>query len=164
MPLFWFWAHCTFFLIPGAVTVHDLSDPNIRAAGIPRSAWKLHRSLSPQFERWAKERLDSKRAAELPTTDISGTEWPLFGTVFYLWATESLQDEWEKGHPPSAVAPKVYASGAIQAATRLVLDPTQANWVKIHWGTNYLKTENVFYRMLVIAALTSQARLTGDKE
>ena len=153
-----------FFLIPGAVTVHDLSDPNIRAAGIPRSAWKLHRSLSPQFERWAKERLDSKRAAELPTSDISGTEWPLFGTVFYLWATESLQDEWEKGHPPGAVAPKVYARGAIQAATRLVMDPTQANWVKIHWGKNYLKTENVFYRMLVIAALTSHARLTGDKE
>ena len=65
---------------------------------------------------------------------ISGTEWPLFGAVFYLWATESLQDEWEKGHSPYAVAPKVYARGAIEAAARLVMDPTQANWVKIHWG------------------------------
>jgi hypothetical protein len=152
-----------FFLIPAAVVTCDLLDPNIRSAGIPRSAWKLHRNLSPRFERWARQRLDSKRAAELPTSNISGTEWPLFGTVFYLWATESLQDEWEKGHSPYAVAPKVYAQGAIQAATRLVTDPTQANWVKIHWGTNYLKTENVFYRMLVIAALTSDVRLTGDK-
>jgi hypothetical protein len=146
------------------MVTRDLSDPNIRSAGIPRSAWKLHRNLSPQFERWADQRLDSKRAAELPTSDISGTEWPLFGTVFYLWATESLQDEWEKGHSPYAAAPNVYARGAIQAAARLVMDPTQANWVKIHWGENYLKTENVFYRMLVIAALTSHARLTGDKE
>lgn len=153
-----------FFLIPAATVTHDLSDPNIRSAGIPRSAWKLHRNLSPQFEQWARKRLDSKRAAEISTSDISGTEWPLFGAVFYLWATESLQDEWEKGHSPCAIAPKVYASGAIQAATRLVIDPTQANWVKIHWGKNYLKTENVFYRMLVIAALTSHVRLTGDKE
>ena len=153
-----------FFLIPAAMVTRDLSDPNIRSADIPRCAWKLHRDLSPRFERWARQRLDSKRAAELPTSNISGTEWPLFGTVFYLWATESLQDEWEKDPSPYAVAPKVYARGAVQAAARLVMDPTQANWVKIHWGTNYLKTENVFYRMLVIAALTSQARLTGDKE
>jgi len=152
-----------FFLIPATTVTHDLSDPNIRSAGIPRCAWKLHRDLSPRFERWARQRLDSKRAAELPTSNISGTEWPLFGTVFYLWATESLQDEWEKGHSPYAVAPNVYARGAIEAATSLATDPTQANWVKIHWGTNYLKTENVFYRMLVIAALTSHVRLTGDK-
>lgn len=154
-----------FFLIPAATVTHDLSDPNIRStAGIPRAAWRLHRSLSPQFEQWAKLRLESKQAAKTPTTDISGTEWPLFGTVFYLWATESLQDEWEKGHAPSTVAPKVYAAGAIRASTRLLTDPTQANWVKIHWGKNYLKTENAFYRMLVIAGLTSHAQLTGDKE
>ena len=153
-----------FFLIPGVVVIHDLSDPNIRSAGIPRSAWKFHRNLSPKFEQWARKRLDSTRAAELSTSNISGTEWPLFGAVFYLWSTESLQDEWEKGHSPDSVAPKVYARGATEAATRLVIDPTQANWVKIHWGKNYLKTENVFYRMLVISALTSHAQLTGDKE
>jgi hypothetical protein len=153
-----------FFFLPGIATVHDLSDPYIRSAGIPRSAWKLHRVLSPQFERWARKRLVSTRATELPTTNISGTEWPLFGAVFYLWATESLQTEWDKGHAPQIAAPNIYARGAIETATRLVIDSTQANWVKIHWGKNYLKTENVFYRMLVIAALTSHARLTGDKE
>jgi hypothetical protein len=153
-----------FFLIPGLTVVHELADPGIRSAAMPRCAWAFHRDLSPKFERWAKERLASTRAGELSTNDISGTEWPLFGAVFYLWASESLQDEWEKGHSPYAIAPKVYAAGAINAATRLVIDPAQANWVKIHWGTNYLKTENVFYRMLVISALTSHARLTGDKE
>jgi hypothetical protein len=153
-----------FFLIPGVVVIHDLSDPNLRSAGIPQSAWSFHRDLSPKFEHWARKRLGSTRATELSTRNISGTEWPLFGAVFYLWSTESLQDEWEKGHSPSIVAPNVYARGAIEAATRLVIDPTQANWVKIHWGKNYLKTENVFYRMLVISALTSHARLTGDKE
>jgi hypothetical protein len=153
-----------FLLIPGGIVVNELSDPNIRSAGIPQSAWKLHRTVSPQFEQWARERLNSKRATELSTSDISGTEWPLFGAVFYLWSTESLQAAWEKDHSFSAVAPNVYAKGAIEAATGLVIDPAQANWVKIHWGTNYLKTENVFYRMLVISALTSHARLTGDKK
>jgi hypothetical protein len=153
-----------FFLIPWLIVVHQLTDPAIRNAAIPRSAWTLHRDLSPKFEQWATNRLASARAAELSTNDISGTEWPLFGAVFYLWASDSLQDEWEKGHSPYTVAPKDYAAGAIDAATRLVIDPSQANWVKIHWGKNYLKTENVFYRMLVISALTSHARLTGDKE
>jgi hypothetical protein len=153
-----------FFFIPGVTVVHELSDPNIRSAGIPRTAWKLHQTLSPKLEKWAGARLDSKRAAELSTSNISGTEWPLFGSVFYLWATESLQDAWEKDHSPSAVAPKVYAKDAIEAVTSLVMDPAQANWVKIHWGENYLKTENVFYRMLVISALTSHARLTGEKQ
>lgn len=152
------------FLIPSVTVIHDLLDSNIRSAGIPQSAWRLHRAMSPKYEKWAAERLKSSRATELSTSNISGTEWPLFGTVFYLWATESLQDAWDKDSRLAAVSPKVYAKGAIEAAARLVIDPQQANWVKIHWGENYLKKENVFYRMLVIAALTSHAHLTGDKQ
>ncbi len=153
-----------FFLIPAATVLVELNDPNLRSAGIPKSAWSLHRDLTPKYERWAAARLKSTRAAQLTTQNISGTEWPLFGSVFYLWATESLQDAWDREAHPTTIAPKVYAKGAIDAATRLVIDPTQANWVKIHWGNRYLTTEDVFYRMLVISALTSHARLTGDKE
>ncbi|HXF10765.1 MAG TPA: hypothetical protein VN625_08280, partial [Desulfuromonadaceae bacterium] len=138
-----------------------MADPNLRQPGIPRVAWRLHKELSPKLQRWAENRLKSGRAAELSTSDISGTEWPLFGAVFYLWATESLQDE--LAEEKETAPPNVYARAAIDAATRLVIDPAQANWVKIHWGQDYLKRENVFYRMLVISALTSQARLTGDK-
>jgi hypothetical protein len=71
-----------FFLIPGLTVIHDLSDPNLRSAGIPQSAWQLHRALSPKFEQWARARLGSQRAVALTTQDISGTEWPLFGSVF----------------------------------------------------------------------------------
>jgi len=152
-----------FLILPGATVIHDLADPNLRTADIPHSAWKFHQDLSPQYGCWARARLDSGRAAKLSTADIAGTEWPLFGSVFYLLATESLQAAWEQDHSRSAVAPNVYARNAIEAATELVIDPTQANWVKIHWGENYLKVENVFYRMLVISSLTSHARLTGEK-
>jgi hypothetical protein len=153
-----------FFLIPAGTVIRDLFDPNIRSAGIPQSAWKSHQILSPKYERWARERLASQRATELAINNISGTEWPLFGSVFYLLATESLQAAWEKDPSTSQVAPNIYAKGAIEAATRLVIDPTQANWVKLHWGENYLKTENVFYRMLIISALTCHARLTGEQQ
>lgn len=152
------------FLTPVVLVIRDLGDPNIRSPGIPQSAWRLHRMLTPKFERWASKRLASNRATKLSTSNISGTEWPLFGSVFYLWATESLQYTWETNHQLAALAPREFAKEAIVAATQLVMDPRQATWVKTHWGTNYLKRENVFYRMLVISALTSHARLTGDPE
>ena len=39
-----------FFLIPGFTVAYELSDANIRSAGMPRSAWGLHRALSPRYE------------------------------------------------------------------------------------------------------------------
>ena len=152
------------FLAPVFLVVGDLRDPALGAAEIPKAAWRLHRALTPRLERWANARLKSGRARELTTDNISGTEWPLFGAVFYLWATESLQDAWTSKPSLAPVAPKDYAAGAISAAARLVIDPAQAHWVRLHWGSNYLSTENVFYRMLVISALTSHARLTGDRQ
>jgi len=104
----------------------------------------------------------SGRAETLSTADIAGTEWPLFGSVFYLLATEALQKDWE-AHP-AGVAPKVYAREAIDVAAALVTDPGQAGWVKKHYGAKYLHEQDCFYRMLLICAATSHARLTGSSE
>jgi hypothetical protein len=150
------------FLAPAIITTHNLTDPHIRTGGIPDAAWHWHQTLSPKYAKWADQRLASNRGLELDTDNISGTEWPLFGSVFYLLATEALQDDWETSHR-TAVAPKVYAKEAINAAAELVIDPKQAGWVKKHWGERYLKHQNAFYRMLIIAALTSHARLTGEQ-
>lgn len=152
----------TVLLAPAVIVLNDLRDARIRTGGIPDAAWKQHRALSPRYACWARQRLASNRGRELATTDISGTEWPLFGSVFFLWATEALQDDWDT-NKSAFDAPKVYAREAIEAATALVIDPKQAGWVQKHYGTNYLTHENTFYRMLVISALTSHARLTGEK-
>jgi hypothetical protein len=61
-----------------------------------------------------------------------------------------------------ATEPKVFAREAIVAASELVIDPKHAAWVKKHWGEEYLHRENVFYRMLVMAALTSREKLLQD--
>jgi len=151
------------FLAPVASTVANLTDPALRAPGVPRVARTLFLDLSPRYETWARERMASKRAEALSTSDISGTEWPLFGSVFYLWAVESLQRAYEAEPESFAEAPSVFARGAIDGALELVLDPNHASWVRRHWGEEYLSREDVFYRMLRIAALTSHQRVTGDR-
>jgi len=144
------------------MVIYYFLDPGIRGAGVPRAAVHLHKALTPRYEKWAHSRMTSGKAKHMSTMDISGTEWPLFGSVMYLWATVSLQEAWEKNHDGIPYEPKVYAKGAIEAATQLVIDPGHAHWVKVHWGDEYLSRENVFYRMLVIAALTSHQELTAD--
>lgn len=152
-----------FFFIPGLIVWRDLADPALRSDAIPRAAWRHFRNLSPRYERWARSRIGSGKAEGLSIAEIAGTEWPLFGSVFYLWAVESLQEEWERQPEPSGPPPRNFARGAVEAATALVLDPGHASGVKLHWGEDYLHRENVFYRMLIISALTSHHRLTGEE-
>lgn len=153
-----------FFLWPAGIITANLWDKNIQGRGIPRMAWRLHRSLSPRFEKWAKERMADTRPLAIPTTNISGTEWPVFGSAFYLWATESLQEAWEKDKTLAPIAPKEYARSAISAAADFLNDPKQGSWVRKHWGEDYLHKENVFYRMLLIAGLTSRIQLLGETQ
>ena len=147
---------------PALRAILNIQDPALKRPGIPKIVWRLQRNLTPRYAAWARERVATGRAAGLSTADISGTEWPLFGSVFYLWAIENLQTAWEVGDHTPAVEPKVFCKDAIMAASDLVIDPKHASWVEKHWGTNYLHRENVFCRMLVIAALTSREKLLHD--
>ncbi|MBK9924620.1 MAG: hypothetical protein IPP66_04935 [Anaerolineales bacterium] len=154
-----------FFFYPAVTILRDLNDPGLKTGDTPpRFAYNWHRSLSTKYEKWARERIASGKAAEMSLQDISGTEWPVFGTVFYLWATESLQEAWEKDPSLSRTAPKEYARGAIEASAALVSDPNHAGWVKKYWGEDYLSRENLFYRMLLISGLTSYQKLTDDNK
>ena len=153
-----------FLFIPGLLVMRNLGDPELRTGDIPREAWRLHRYLAPRYERWARARIASQRAADVHYLNVSGTEWPLFGSVFYLWGTEHLQEAWEEDRSRSAEAPSEYARGAIEACKDLILDPTHHSWVKRHWGDDYMHDQNVFFRSLVIAGLTSYEKLVGSGE
>ena len=150
-----------FFLIPAGELAWELRDPGLRGGEVPRFAFRWHRALSPRYEAWARDRVRSGKV-QSNTADIAGTEWPLFGSVFYLWATEALQEAVEKNPGLCPVPPDQYARGAIEAAAALVADPDHAGWVRRHWGEDYLEHENLFYRMLLISALTSYQKLLGD--
>jgi hypothetical protein len=151
-----------FLIYPSVRATLDIRDPALRGPGVPKAAWRLYRNLTPRYAKWAKDRVAHGQAETLSTSDISGTEWPLFGSVFYLWGIENLQAAWNDGDHSAGVEPKVYARDAIVAASELVIDPRHASWVKKHWGENYLHRENVFYRMLIIGALTSRENVLHD--
>lgn len=148
-------------LWPGIELVRALLDPNLQVSAPAAQVWRWHHSLSPAFAEWAQERRQSDAASGLSLSNISGTEWPLFGSVFYLRATENLERAWRL--EPEGEQPSLYARAAIDAAAELVADPRQAAWVQKYWvAEQYLRRENVFYRMLLIDALATHARLTGS--
>jgi hypothetical protein len=149
---------------PAWTLARSIFDPALSGPGIPRLARQLHQALTPRYARWARQRLASGQAAGLSVSNVSGTEWPLYGSVFYLRAEEALQSAWERDHSIFPQEPRLFARDAIEAAARLVADPGQAAWVKKYWGDAYLQKEDVFYRMLVISALASHRRLTGSDE
>jgi hypothetical protein len=150
-----------FFFIPFVLLIFYMNDHGLKGQGVPRFAFRVHQHLAPRYENWARQRIASGKAKELDTENVAATEWPAFGSAFYLWATEALQQAWEQDKTLSRIAPNVYATGSIEAAAALVADPGNASWVKEHWGKNYLHKENVFYRMLLIGSLTSYHKLLG---
>lgn len=155
-----------FLLLPFFITTYYLvTDEGLREPGGSKFAFAYHKKLSKRYQRYAEKRVESGIAKEVHVYDISATEWPLFGSVFYLLATQQLQESWEVNPSLSKTAPKEYARDAIDAAKNLVLDEGHAHWVKHHWGeTDYLTTENVFYRMLVMWAIVSHHQLTGSED
>ncbi|MFT4546154.1 MAG: hypothetical protein ACI8XO_000843 [Verrucomicrobiales bacterium] len=155
-----------FFLIPFGITTHYiLNDEGLHQPGGSEFAFAWHKKLSGRYENYALRRVESGDAAQVDTYDIAGTEWPLFGSVFFLWSTMQLQESWEADNSLSKTAPKEYARSAIDAAVALVLDENHATWVKTHWGeVEYLERENVFYRMLMMWAVIAEHELTDSEE
>jgi hypothetical protein len=153
-----------FFVMPFFMMIYFISDPALKGAGPNKFAMWLHRRLSPRYEKWARDRVSSGRAEKLYYKNIPGTEWPMFGSVFYLLSTEYIEEGLKDGNDASSVLPSKYAAGAIEAATSLVVDQGNAAWVKQYWGENYLHRENVFYRMLLISGTTSYQKLLGGGE
>jgi len=153
-----------FFILPGLLTINFLNDKALSEPGIPKIALHTHRLLTNRFGKWLQERIDSKRATELTIHNISGTEWPLFGTVFYLWATEAIEEELKRQGAETSRLPSTYAKETLQLAAEFLNDPNQAQWVKDHWGEDYLHRENLFYRMLLMGGLLSYQNILKDNE
>lgn len=148
-------------LWPGIELGRALFDANLGGPAPTAQAWRWHRAMTPAFADWARARHGSGEAAGLTMENISGTEWPLFGAVFYLRASVNLDRAWQA--QPHGERPAVYARDAIDAAAALLADPAQSDWVQRHWGADvYLQRENLFYRMLLIDGLASQAQLLGE--
>jgi hypothetical protein len=148
-------------VVPAATLLVDFARPDAGSARLRANLLDWHAALAARIEPWARERTGSSRPGDLSRRDVPGTEWPLFGAVFFLWATESVQAMWSIDGLPGP-SPVERTAGAIHAAADLVADPAHAAWVRAHWGETYLDRENLFYRMLLVAGLDAFERLTGE--
>ena len=79
-----------FFAWPAMMVARALFDTTLASPEPAAQAWELHRALSRRFARWADQRRASQAAEKLAQSDISGTEWPAYGAVFYLRDRKSV--------------------------------------------------------------------------
>ena len=152
-----------FFLVPFGINTLRIIDVFQSGGEIPSFTYRWHQQLTADFTQWAKDRVSEGRALRVSDYDVAGTEWPMFSAVYYLWSTEALQKNWEN-KKLSSKEPVRYSQLAARAAIELILDPNNASWVKKHWGPDYMERENLFYRMLYVAGLTSYQVITGDTQ
>ncbi|HET7843939.1 MAG TPA: hypothetical protein VFL14_07300 [Xanthomonadales bacterium] len=148
-------------VVPAVTALRLLLDDALRGHDIAPTVLDWHAALARRIGPWARERVASARATQLDVRDVSGTEWPMFGAVFYLWASEAVQAKWERDGS-RGISPARRDAESLAAVAALVADPGHADWVRRHWGDAYLERNNLFYRMLLVAGLDSYERLSGD--
>jgi hypothetical protein len=61
----------------------------------------------------------------------------MLSAVYYLWAAENLPRNWEQNPSLSVASPKARAQPAAHPAIKLIVDPSNATWVKNYWGADY---------------------------
>lgn len=154
-----------YFLIYPSITVYNqVREDSSSQSDISSFAFNTHLNIAKGFGEWAQDRVDSSSARDLRINNITGTEWPMFSAVYFLWSTEELDKAWAESRKTDTARPGLYAKEAIEAAAKLIVDPANASWVIRHWGDKYLDTENIFYRMLLIAGLTSYQSITDNDQ
>ena len=142
---------------PAAEVLRLTFSPSFRATGRPPQLRRWLEATAGRFESWAVEFHARQKAAAVETHDVAATEWPMFGSVFFLLAVqdaETLQ--------PGLFSASSKIRRAVEAAAAIVADPVTATWVRRQWGDGYLVRENAFYRSLLLHGLTAHARITGD--
>ena len=144
-----------FFFYPGAVLVGLARDPGIHSDGQPTAFSAWFQKTARRYRVWADEYLASRQGEHVAPGDVAGTEWPLFGTVFFLAAAEELLKQGKIKRDGELMA-------TLEVAARVVVATSTASWVRAKWGENYQSTENVFYRVLVLHGLTNFERATFD--
>lgn len=145
-----------FCLYPAGVVVRLLCDGRLKRTGVAGALPDWFEATSARHADWAKKSLDSHMAVGVEHTDVAATEWPMFGSVFYLVTAEELQNR------GLVDATRGVVRAAVERSVEIVASPETATWVRAKWGDDYLERENLFYRMLLIMGLAAHQSITGD--
>jgi hypothetical protein len=149
-----------FLLYPALVSLSVAIDPSFRKPELNKYFLNMFYKVSKEYNSWARVYLKNKYAGSVAVENVAATEWPMFGSVFYLLTAEEIKTDLVKRNPKylKEISPQMMQSA--ESAVAIVADPTTATWVQQIWGKNYLKKENVFYRMLLIMGLSSYEHLS----
>lgn len=145
-----------FFIYPAVTTCLFVFDSQLNQAGESRLVPRWFKAASGRYLSWANTYVDTNYAGALRHNDVAPTEWPMFGSVFFLVTAEDLQRQGKIDATRGTVRQ------AVEKAAEIVASPVTATWVRTKWGDRYLEQENVFYRMLLIMGLSSYEKITGD--
>jgi hypothetical protein len=146
---------CCFY--PAMATVRVAFDPEVRRSGQPSALPEQFERTALRYDRWATAYLASGRAAGVHPDDVAATEWPIFGSVFFVLTAEELIKSGKVARSPEL-------DRALGRAAEVIASPTTASWVRRKWGEGYLLRENVFYRTLLILGLSSYEQIRGDPQ
>lgn len=149
-----------FLLYPAFLPIRLVQNAEFRRGEITDFTLRWFRGTSKRFVKWANHYLETQQASLVSHENVAATEWPMFGSVFYLLTAEEIQCTLGQRNDQEAEDISRELLKGAEAAVRIVVDPTTATWVHKKWGSSYLTKENVFYRMLLIMGLSSYERIT----
>jgi hypothetical protein len=153
-------AAVAFFFYPAAIIVRLAMADTLWQTGQPPTLERWFERTARRYNRWAAKYLDAEPAKNLPQTNVAATEWPMFGSVFFLLTAEELVGQ-ESG---ARRANDPALEEAIDKAAQIVASGTTAAWARAIWGESYLEKENLFYRMLLTMGLATYERITGNTQ
>ncbi|MBN1605919.1 MAG: hypothetical protein JW940_04770 [Polyangiaceae bacterium] len=140
---------------PAVVTTKVALSSSLRERGQIDDLGAWFSAAQPRYDRWAEHHRTTRHAAAVHREDVSATEWPMFGSVFYMLSAEELLR-----------SKQIVLTGQVRTslagAARVIADPVSGSWVRRKWGKSYLDKENVFYRMLLVLGLDSYGKMTND--
>jgi hypothetical protein len=158
--IFLAWA---FFLYPGILCINLFFDNSLKQGAVSEFTIKHFQQVSLRFQRWATHYIQSEHSTKVDFENCAATEWPMFGSVYYLLTAEEIHRLLANRNDPLAKKTKKALLESVRTAAQIVADPKTGAWVKQKWGPTYRSRENVFYRMLLIMGLSSYENITGDK-
>lgn len=146
-----------FGFFPAVTTTRVVFSSSLRQRGQIDDLNDWFSATQRRYDRWAVSYLASQRGTVVRSDDVAATEWPMFGSVFYLLSAEELLQKKQ-----IALAPELQVS--LNRAAQVIADPASGTWVRKKWGPQYLEKENVFYRMLVMLGLDAYGKITGNRQ
>lgn len=145
-------------IYPAGVIVRSLFDSELKATGRSESLPAWFEAAAARHNAWAEAYLHSDMAETVHHTEVAATEWPMFGSVFYLVTAQELIEQGKVDLDSGSIR------NAVERSAEVVASPKTATWVRTKWGEDYLEKENLFYRMLLIMGLSSYESITGDPQ